>query len=123
MRNDENQKRLKREWYHRNREAVLAQQAEKRIELREWFQQYKSTLSCAKCGFSHPAAIDFHHEDGSEKEFLVSALIGRNHSKNQILKEIAKCTPFCSNCHRIFHYDERNQKRAISLMDKAVATP
>ena len=47
----------------------------------------KKTMKCQKCGFSHPAALDFHHKN--EKEYDVSQLV-RNGNKDKILKEIEK---------------------------------
>jgi hypothetical protein len=70
----------------------------------EWFNEYKKELSCIKCGFNHPAALDFHHRDPSEKEFGISSYRQRN--KEFILKEIEKCDVLCSNCHRIEHYNK-----------------
>lgn len=57
---------------------------------------------CVDCGFrGHPAAFDFHHEDGAIKEAEWSVL--RRRSWNKIQKELDKCTLVCSNCHRIRH--------------------
>ena len=61
-------------------------------------------MKCQKCGFSHPAALDFHHKNENEKEYDVSQLV-RNGNKDKILKEIEKCIILCSNCHRIHHYE------------------
>jgi predicted HNH restriction endonuclease len=63
------------------------------------------SLECSKCGFKHPAAIDFHHLDPSEKEGEVNKLAGSGCFK-KAYAEIEKCIPLCSNCHRILHWDE-----------------
>jgi hypothetical protein len=69
----------------------------------DWFNEYKKTLSCERCGFSHPAAIDFHHKDPTKKEFGISSR--RQRDREYVLAEIKKCEVLCSNCHRIEHYN------------------
>lgn len=59
--------------------------------------------SCSQCGENHPAVLDFHHTDPTEKEISVS----QSKSKKQILSEIQKCIVLCSNCHRKLHWKER----------------
>lgn len=97
------------EWYERNKEAerekAKIRTAQRRKEFKEWFREYKSTLSCSKCGFSHPAALDFHHTDSSQKEFTIGS-IRASVSKDKIIEEINKCVVLCANCHRIHHYEE-----------------
>jgi hypothetical protein len=72
---------------------------------RELWLEFKATLKCAKCGFSHPAAIDFHHIDSSTKDGEVNRLSGTG-SYKKAYAEVEKCIPLCSNCHRIHHWDE-----------------
>lgn len=72
-----------------------------------WFQEYKATLSCQKCGFSHPAVLDFDHRDPNQKIMEVGTLVSEGYSLEVIEAEIAKCDVLCSNCHRIRHYEER----------------
>ena len=51
--------------------------------------------------------IDFHHINPAEKNFTISE---NSHAKFEILlKEIEKCIPLCANCHREFHYLEKEQ--------------
>jgi len=76
-------------------------------ELREWFRQFKSTLQCAICGEDHPACLDFHHNDPSQKELSLGHLPGLGWSKERILGEVAKCVVLYANCHRKLHYNER----------------
>lgn len=99
------------EWYERNketeREKAKVRQAERRREFKNWFREYKSNLKCSKCGFSHPAALDFHHKDSTKKEFTLGST-GLSVSTEKFLKEIEKCEILCANCHRIHHYEERN---------------
>lgn len=72
-----------------------------------WFREVKKSLSCERCGDSHPACLDFHHLDPSEKDFTISMAGGQGYSKNRILNEISKCIVLCSNCHRKLHFAEK----------------
>ena len=97
------------QWYQKNKEKVKTRKKERIKKIREWFIDYKSTLSCEQCGTSHPAVIDFHHKDGYDK-LVVSEIIGKHGgSKKLVLEEIEKCRVLCANCHRILHWDTRGQ--------------
>ena len=64
-----------------------------------------------KCGCNKFYLIDFHHINPSEKEYNIS---DNSHAKFEtLLKEIEKCIPLCSNCHREFHY--LNEHNGITL--------
>lgn len=62
---------------------------------------------CMRCGFDHPAALQFHHRDPSTKEFNLSHGASLGKPKKfpwpTILEEIKKCDLLCSNCHFIEH--------------------
>jgi hypothetical protein len=70
---------------------------------KQWFHDFKATLSCVDCGVSHPAVIQFHHE--GDKEANVSRLVNKNRSVERVMKEVAKCVVLCANCHVIRHYN------------------
>ena len=76
----------------------------KRIKI--WFENYKSKLSCSKCGENHPATIDFHHK--GKKENQVAQMVHWGYSIDNILKEINKCEVLCANCHRKEHWKNKN---------------
>jgi hypothetical protein len=61
---------------------------------------------CIRCGFFHPAAMDFHHKDPSTKDKGVSELARCGHALHRLIEEIEKCECICSNCHRILHSEE-----------------
>ena len=67
----------------------------------------KSTLSCVKCGYNKcVTALEFHHTDPSQKEETIARL--SVHSNNgKVFEEIKKCVILCANCHREFHYEEK----------------
>lgn len=77
----------------------------RRAGLIRWFYEYKLTLSCAHCGFNHPAALQFHHIDPKTKKFTISQeLVMKRAGKKKILEEMAKCIVLCANCHFIEHF-------------------
>jgi len=56
---------------------------------------------CSRCGWDkHPAGLQFHHRDPSQKEFMLNAnklLIKGRHT------EVLKCELLCACCHMIEH--------------------
>jgi hypothetical protein len=90
--------------YEERRKKINA----RRRELKKEWDEFKNTLACTACGFAHPAALDFHHENPKEKEHSVNQLISDGRFK-KAYEEIQKCTVLCANCHRIHHYDEKKK--------------
>lgn len=78
---------------------------ERQKEIKAWFFEHKKTLKCNRCEEDHPATLDFHHKDPSQKDLPLSEAI-QKWSKKRILKEIAKCEILCANCHRKLHWEE-----------------
>lgn len=78
----------------------------RRLELREWFIELKKTKECIECGNSDFRVLDFHHH--TDKVIEVSISVDGRWGKDRILSEIDKCDVLCSNCHRILHWEERN---------------
>ena len=76
-------------------------------KIKEWFEKYKSKLSCSICGENHPATIDFHHK--GDKENQVAQMVHWGYSIDNILKEIKKCEVLCANCHRKVHWKSKNK--------------
>ena len=110
-------------YYAKNKEAVKARTDKKRKrETAEW-KAFKATLSCSKCGFSHPAAMDFHHIDKATKDGGVHEFARlRNYKK--AYQEIEKCVVLCANCHRIVHYDEHlTEKKAKKAKKNGAEAP
>ena len=102
-------KQYSAEYYRKNKEAEKARINERRKSKKQEWLDYKLSLSCSNCGFSHPAVIDFHHPPGT-KEHSVNTLVQNGRFK-LAFKEAAKCIIFCSNCHRIHHHNERQKKK------------
>lgn len=95
-----------REWHAKNRDARNAAQYNRQRDLRKRFMEYKKTLSCQRCGFSHYRAIHFHHRNPSEKFMPVSQMIHHQYAWEKIMAEVAKCDILCANCHAILHVEE-----------------
>ena len=102
----EEQKRFEKEWYQRNRDKKRKAVNERRKAILDWFNEYKSSIKCSRCSESEPCCIDFHHIYG-EKEFSISNMVRNGNSIDNIIKEIKKCIPLCSNCHRKEHLKKR----------------
>lgn len=66
-----------------------------------WFQEYKSTLECEKCGENESCCIDFHHQ--RDKKIEISEHARHGLSRKRLLEEIEKCKVLCANCHREEH--------------------
>jgi hypothetical protein len=93
-------------WYKVNREKRLVQTKLQKQRVRDWFyNEFKPTLSCIKCGENHPACIEFHHHNGRRKgkDYPVTNL-STHGSKKRILEEVKKCDVLCANCHSKEHY-------------------
>lgn len=101
----EERKAYQRRYYsERYRVKHRAQLQRRRERLAAWFRELKSTLSCTKCGESHPATLQFHHLNGKDKTMNVSYIVTGGWGKKRILEEIAKCKVLCANCHSIHHW-------------------
>jgi len=90
--------------YAKHREEVKRKAYERRQAVQKQLAEYKATKACERCGFAHPAVIDFHHRNPTEKRSTVSAMVTNGFPWYRILEEIAKCEVLCANCHRIEHY-------------------
>jgi len=73
---------------------------------------------CIKCGNDNIFALDFHHNDGADKDFSFGDIKGLRWSV--IAKEIKKCVLLCKNCHQQYHYPETNLYKKKLLEAKNV---
>jgi hypothetical protein len=112
---DKSVKKLKhaeysRKHYEANREETkLRTKTTKAREKKKWYT-FKASLKCTSCGFSHIAAMDFHHEDPSTKLGSVHEFVS-NGQFAKAYEELKKCIVLCANCHRIHHHEERMHKK------------
>ena len=88
--------------YAKRRETLSA----RRQELKAEWLKFKATLKCAKCGFDHQAALDFHHENPKEKTGSVNKFVS-NGQFRKAYEEIKKCVVLCANCHRVHHAEQK----------------
>ena len=67
-------------------------------------------VPCKDCGRKYsPACMDFDHVNGG-KRLAVSALLAKGFPMEDIINEVKKCEPICSNCHRIRTWKRRLKK-------------
>ena len=60
---------------------------------------------CQCCGEAfHHSEFDFHHVDKETKERPLQP----DRGWETLVTEAAKCVMLCANCHRLYHYYERN---------------
>ena len=105
----EKQRGYAKKHYEKNRERIKqATLVNKRLRRKAW-DAYKESLSCAHCGISNPALIDFHHVDKTNKESV--NLLVKNGRFLRAFEEVKKCIPLCANCHRLVHQRERHKAR------------
>lgn len=108
------QSEYNKRWYE-NPDNAIKKKADAKIwrkkireRNRDFFENYRKTHPCEKCGESHIGCLDFHHKDKDLKDREVSLMVHKGMSLERIMKEIEKCMVLCRNCHAKLHYDERN---------------
>lgn len=90
-------------WYDSNQKTQIQRVEARRKRLAKWLREYKALQKCARCPEDHPACLDFHHRDPSQKDVEIGRIIKRGWSIERMMKEIEKCEVLCSNCHRKEH--------------------
>lgn len=84
-----------------------------RRERYEWLNSYKAERGCCSCPERHPACLDLHHRDGSQKEATISLVIWR-WKLERVQAEVDKCDVMCANCHRKHHWNERRKQEEVN---------
>lgn len=93
-------------WYRKNRAYSRKRKDRRRKELTYWLYKYKrDNCECKRCGETRPGCLEFHHLDAEEKTFMVSRMVNRGHSIENIEAEIHRCIVLCANCHRMEHWE------------------
>jgi hypothetical protein len=94
-------------WYQRNKEKVIAKNRQRRKRQKKEWIEWKAQQACNDCGFSHPAALDFHHINKDDPENRAVYQLVQGGQYNTAVKEAeTKCVCLCANCHRILHWNE-----------------
>lgn len=99
-----------RKHYHNNKKYYRDKSIRYRNEGRDWLNEYKSTRGCSKCSENHPAALDFHHRDPSQKISEIATMRGKVISIKRLQTEVDKCDILCANCHRKLHWEEKHAR-------------
>jgi hypothetical protein len=108
--NPESDRAIKKRRYEETKHLWRERQAKNRKRARDHIWSIKTQSKC-KCGAKHPAVLDFHHQDPSQKEVGIHEMIQDKWSIARIGKELAKCVIMCSNCHRILHYQWEQRRQ------------
>ncbi len=95
--------------YRDNLDRYLKKNERRRSDIRDYLISKK--VKCSHCEQSHVACLDFHHE--REKDRDLSLVINAGWSFKRIDEELKKCIVLCSNCHRILHWNEKNNMVAL----------
>jgi 5-methylcytosine-specific restriction endonuclease McrA len=60
--------------------------------------------SCTVCKYNKcQEALEFHHRNPAEKDFVLSSSSIGKRSWDKVAKELDKCILVCANCHREIH--------------------
>ena len=78
----------------------------KREKKQIWYQNVKKQYHCIICKTKDFRVLEFHHRDPATKIGGVGNMITA-YPKIKVLEEIQKCDCLCSNCHKILHYEEK----------------
>ena len=71
--------------------------AEQRVAVKKACLEYKGG-KCVMCGYDkYIGALDFHHVEPNEKDFIIS---GSERFTERVRAELDKCIVLCANCHR-----------------------
>jgi len=95
----EQQRKARREYYERNKEALNVKYQRYKDEARAKVRALKE-VPCADCGVEYPYYVmDFDHVRGEKLGDISNFISNRQYQK--AYDEIDKCEVVCSNCHRI----------------------
>lgn len=98
----------------KHRDKINTKKTAKRLEKLTYLTNLKQSVGCKYCPESHPACLDFHHRDPSQKISGVARMT--SHSWENLLAEVEKCDVVCKNCHAKIHWIEKEHASAIPLL-------
>ena len=94
--------RIDKRRYDDRRQYLIKAVHARRKKVRQQAVEYKGG-KCEVCGYDRCSdALEFHHNDLSDKKFGISAK-GYTRSWSEVVKELDKCKLICANCHRELH--------------------
>lgn len=104
---------IRKEYYEKNKAKERSRTLETKQRQLQAFKDFKSQLSCKLCSENHPAVLQFHHTDPTEKEIEISLAVRLGWSKQRLQKEIDKCVVLCANCHFKEHYELTHNGKSL----------
>jgi hypothetical protein len=97
--------------YRKNKPEILAARKRKALESKTECVKYLGG-KCEICGYGdHIAALQFHHNNPSEKEFDLTKRFCNGHGLDKLRHELNKCSLLCANCHSIISYLQQQDNR------------
>lgn len=106
------EKEIEKANYEKRKDAIIArayQYKQENVNLVNFYKQQ----GCCKCGEKRGYVLDFHHINPNQKDNTIAHMI-KSSSLENLKKEIEKCALLCANCHREFHYLEKEQNITFS---------
>jgi hypothetical protein len=102
--NPDGQKKAWAKWYAKPENAAKhnAQTVKRNREYADALVARFKNDPCFDCKQTFvPAAMEFDHRPGTEKQFNLNVHGLRSHSLEAVMNEMAKCDLVCANCHRV----------------------
>ena len=96
------------------KQCISQRQKEKYHKQKDILNEFKKQKVCEKCGEKRFYLLDFHHIDPNTKIDTVARL-STHSSQEMTYNEINKCICLCANCHREFHWLEK--EKGITLKE------
>jgi 5-methylcytosine-specific restriction endonuclease McrA len=82
--------------------VAKAKRTQKRV-IKHLLVKYKGG-KCVECGYKKcEGALQFHHIDGQDKDFVLSTINPNSIPMSDMYKEVDKCILLCANCHAKKH--------------------
>jgi len=95
-------KKIDRRTYSDKRQYLIRAVHKRRKKIRQMAVEYKDGR-CEICGYDRcMEALEFHHNNSSDKDFSISDK-GYTRSWKRVKEELDKCIMVCANCHRELH--------------------
>jgi hypothetical protein len=102
------QKEYQKKWYQDHKETCKNSLRKRRNDNRKYIEEIRKNSKCEECLENHPACLDFHHINESQKDLDISRAIC-DWGLERIKHEIMKCQVLCSNCHRKLHWEQTHK--------------
>ena len=85
---------------------------------RKYVEAHKLIHPCP-CGETESCCLSYHHKS-DDKTGNISDMVNRGYGINRIQKEIDKCTVLCLNCHAKLHSKQREDDKALKVVESSV---